>query len=117
MERKHGKKECVQNKARSLTKGDNLVELDPSSEGFFGLPSLEGTSQVTDLGEEREVSLLCEQVALLELREVKLLSKCEVAWSEASQLWEELEVFGAEVTCLQASLLENPTASPQDLLT
>ncbi|KAL5977706.1 hypothetical protein ACLOJK_039234, partial [Asimina triloba] len=41
-----------------VVKGDSLVEPDPSSEDFFGLSPLEGTLQVIDLKEERDVSLL-----------------------------------------------------------
>ncbi|KAL5977878.1 hypothetical protein ACLOJK_036901 [Asimina triloba] len=77
----------------------SLVERDPFSEGFSELPPLKGTSQVTGLGEEKEASSLHEQVALLESREVELLSECEVALSEV------------EVTRLQASLQEGDVRS------
>ncbi|KAL6001713.1 hypothetical protein ACLOJK_007454 [Asimina triloba] len=86
--------------------GGSLAEPDPSSEGFSGLPPLEGTLQVIGLEEEGDVSLLCEQVALLKSREVKLFSECEAAQLKAVRFREELEASCAEVMCLQASLRE-----------
>ncbi|KAL5997031.1 hypothetical protein ACLOJK_007957 [Asimina triloba] len=83
---------------------DSLVEPDPSFQGFFGLPPLEGTPQVIDLKEARGVPLLREQVTLLTSREAKLLF-------EAMWLREELEVSRAKVTRLQASLWEGDVRS------
>ncbi|KAL5979459.1 hypothetical protein ACLOJK_019363 [Asimina triloba] len=57
--------------------GSSLVEPDLSFEGFSGLPKVEG-----------DTSLLCEQVALLKLKEAKLLSKCKAARSEAASFLE-----------------------------
>ncbi|KAL5980646.1 hypothetical protein ACLOJK_028554 [Asimina triloba] len=100
-ERKYETMEHLRKRARSLTEGESVlaelshkgivhptpasppevflvvVGLDSSSEGFFGLPPLERTPRVIDLEEERDVSLLREQVTLLKLREAKLLSKRE----------------------------------------
>ncbi|KAL6013348.1 hypothetical protein ACLOJK_003841 [Asimina triloba] len=130
-ERKYGKKECLRKRERSSTKGEpvrerrtNLqvattprvasaiaseasMEPDLSFEGFSGLPPLEGTPQVSDIEEERDVSLLYEYVILLRSRKSKLLSKHEAVRSKAARLQEELEVSRAEVTRLQALLRED----------
>ncbi|KAL5983940.1 hypothetical protein ACLOJK_018038 [Asimina triloba] len=65
-----------------------------------------GTPQVIDLEEEGDASLLREHVALLKSREVRLLSECKAARSEAARLREEIRALRAEVMHLQASLLE-----------
>ncbi|KAL5980201.1 hypothetical protein ACLOJK_036668 [Asimina triloba] len=98
VERKHGKKKRLRKRVHLSIEGDpleeffigveadSLVEPDPSSEGLSEHPPLEGTPQVIELEEERGVSLLREQVALLKSREVKLVSECKVVWSEEMRL-------------------------------
>ncbi|KAL6003879.1 hypothetical protein ACLOJK_004425 [Asimina triloba] len=59
-----------------VVEGSSFVDSNPSSKGFSGLPPLEGSPQVIDLEEERDASLLREQVVLLKSREANLLSEC-----------------------------------------
>ncbi|KAL5977767.1 hypothetical protein ACLOJK_036775 [Asimina triloba] len=66
-------------------------------------PDVDGTESHAELEvARREVSLLCGRVALLESREVELLSESEAAWSEVARLQVEFEASQAEMTCLRS---------------
>ncbi|KAL5994076.1 hypothetical protein ACLOJK_034947 [Asimina triloba] len=77
------------------------AELNPSPEGLLGPLFLKGVPRVINLEKEGDAFLLHEQVALLNSREVKLLSKCKTARAEAVWLREELEASRALVEHLQ----------------
>ncbi|KAL6001986.1 hypothetical protein ACLOJK_040550 [Asimina triloba] len=88
--------EAERKKERSRKRGDNLVDLGPSSEGVSELPALEETPPVADLRDESGASSPGGQVACLESREAELLPKHGVALSKVTQLRGELEVSRAK---------------------